>query len=75
MIEVSEYVDENKWTMWHDISHYWGIPNLICRKLTGKWVWGLSRLTNLAWKKVFERLKNAKSKKVDSPYLFIAAQK
>lgn len=75
MIEVSEYVNENKWTIWHDISHYWGIPNLICRKLTGKWVWGLSRLTNFGWKKVFEGLKGIKSKKVDSPYLFIAAQK
>ncbi len=75
LVEKQSYLDTNVLTMWHDVSHYWGVINLVTRKLLGKWVWGPSKVSNLLWKKSFEKVKKMKQTKVESPYLFLAWQK
>ena len=75
IIEASNYVCDRETVVLHELSHYWGVSNLITRKLFGKWVWGPSKLSNWLWKKYFEIFNRGKGAKIKSPYLFIAAAK
>lgn len=75
LVEEKKYFNSNNLMTWFDVTHYWGVSNLLTRKLFGKWVWGPSYISNRLWKLLFERLAERITENDDSPYLFVAAEK
>ena len=69
------YFNSNLLMKWFDITHYWGIINILTRKIMGKWVWGPSRLSNIIWGKIFTFFVNYSDINNDVPYLFMVAKK
>lgn len=75
IVKKQIYFNSDLLMAWFDVTHWWGIINLLTRTLTGKWVWGPSKITNSWWQKIFEKISQKAKNNKDCPYLFIVAKK
>jgi SAM-dependent methyltransferase len=57
-----------------DLSHYYGIPSLVTRRLTGRWLLCSPFTPNLLWEPLLRRIYNAPPS-ADGPYYFFVMQK
>ena len=75
IIESETYFNSDKVMRFFDITHYWGIINLMTRKFAGKWVVGPSKAGNRIWERIFTKMAENCVANKDRPYLFIAASR
>lgn len=57
-----------------DVSHYWGAPSLLTRRLTGRWLLCPPLTPNLLWEPLLRRIYEAPPGE-DGPYYFFVCQR
>lgn len=57
-----------------DLSHYYGAPSLLTRRLTGRWLLAPPFTPNLLWEPLLRRIYDA-SPGDDGPYYFFVLRK
>jgi SAM-dependent methyltransferase len=73
---IEGYFSDQNTLYWLDITHYWGIINLMTRKILGNWTWGIAGISNKIWGLVFNRMHFFESHEIESAgCIFIHAVK